>query len=383
MSYQPETWTTSSNDLSISICDSEGKITFNPLMTYAIFGDSEQIFGYKDLKINLAFDSITFLPYLRIDYSEKLNDDVEDIQKKLLEFLPDDTVVQNEVKWVDTFNKEQTILPDYTTLFHKIDNYNIKNQNFTIYKTNFAIEYSIKLLKRLQIFVLLYIEAGSYIDTSDLNWDLFLVVNDETKKIIGFSTTYSYFKYKGAKEFDSTDKISKRNKISQFIILPPYQGSHHGYKLYESIVNHWLNDSLIEDIVVEDPNESFDNLRYKLDFKRLFNDGLFNKLPKSIDGLNKSWFIENSKLYKIEINQFKKLVEIAYIFQNNIKLARLLIKKRLYEKNKDGLDELDDSIKKDKLQTAFEAIKGDYNDIIKSLKLDSNDDGPLLKKIKV
>lgn len=372
MSYNPEVWTVSSNEaLKISIADDQGYVSFQPLFTYPIFGDAEQIFGYKDLKIDLVFDSVTFLPFVKVSFKEKLNDEVDDITAKILEFLPKSTIVDDEAKWVDTFKKEQEELIDYNKEFELINTYNVKNEEFSIYKANFQNSpKAIELMKRLQIFVLLFIEAGSYIDTSDELWDLFILVSRKSNKILGFSTAYSYFKYNGALEFDSNAEIKKRNKISQFVVLPPYQKSQHGSSLYNSIISYWSGNSLVEEITIEDPNEKFDDLRYRNDFKRLFEEGFINQLPKNLKAIDNKWFLTNAAKYKIELNQFKKLVEIGYLYNSeNTKLARLLIKKRLYEKNRDGLVELELAIRNDKLQTAYESIRQEYDRLIDSIRV--------------
>ncbi len=389
MSYNPEVWTISSNEaLKVSIADDQGYVSFPPLFTYPIFGDSEQIFGYKDLKIDLVFDSITFLPFLKVSYKEKLNDEVDDVTAKLLEFLPKSTIVDDEVEWVDAFKKEQEELIDYNKEFELINTYNVKNEEFSIFKTSFQSTErektkAVDLMKRLQIFVLLFIEAGSYIDTSDELWDLFILVSNKTKKILGFSTAYSYFKYNGAIEFDSNPNVKKRNKISQFVVLPPYQKTQHGSSLYNSIISYWNGNELVEEITVEDPNEKFDDLRYRNDFKRLFEEGFINQLPKNLKTIDNKWFITNANKFKIELNQFKKLVEIGYLYTENIKLARLLIKKRLYEKNRDGLVELELAIRNDKLQTAYESIKQEYDRLIDSIRVRAVNDIGSSKKQKV
>lgn len=387
MSYNPDTWTFSSNEaLQISIADSNGSFAFKPLFTYPIFGDSEQIFGYKDLEIKLIFETQTFLPLLIVKYSEKLNDDVDDVEAKLLEFLPESTIVNDEPKWIAQFQKEQKQLK--YDKYEVVDSYSSKTRgeirDFEVVKTKFGDPFTTELNKRLQIFVLLFIEAGSYIDTSDDLWDLYLILGTKEKDIVGFATTYSYFKYNGFEEFDASTDYKKRNKISQFVVLPPYQNSTHGSQLYNAIVEHWTKDPLIEEITIEDPNEKFDDLRYRNDFKRLFEVGFLSNLPKDFSQLTNQWFKDNAKLYKIELQQFKKLVEIGYLYNNqNLKLARLLIKRRLYEKNKDGLLELDVPVRNDKLQTAYESIKADYQRLLESVRLRDNFDDRVIKKQKI
>jgi histone acetyltransferase 1 len=45
--------------------------TFNPRHTYSIFGEEEQIFGYKDLKVSLRFRANDMRPHLKTSYSKK------------------------------------------------------------------------------------------------------------------------------------------------------------------------------------------------------------------------------------------------------------------------------------------------------------------------
>lgn len=370
-SYDPETWTVSSNDaLKISIADDQGYVSFQPLFTYPIFGDSEQIFGYKDLSIQLVFHHSTFLPFLKVKYSEKLNDEVDDVLAKLLTFLPESTVVDNEELWVDTFTAEEAKLKDTKRIL--VDQYTVNDEKFSVFKHKFDNDYSVELNKRLQILVLLFIEAGSYIDTNDELWDLFIVMKNDT--IVGFTTSYSYFKYNGGVEFDSSAEIKRRNKISQFVILPNHQNGSHGSQLYNSVVSCWLQDPAVEEICVEDPNEKFDDLRYRNDFKRLFEQSFIKKLPMNITTLTNTWFREQAGKYKLELNQFKKVVEIGYLYNDNVKLGRLVIKKRLFEKNREGLVDMEVAVRNDKLQTAYESIKQDYMRIIGSLRLRGGDE---------
>lgn len=246
---RPETWTTSTNDaLTISLVDENGAVKFKPAFTYPIYGDAEQVFGYKNLQIFLAFDSITMKPFLNVKYDEKLNTDIPDVQKALLAKLPkDDVILKDEAKWVDAFTKEQETfsLPDKDTI---IDEYNIGDESFTVYKVSLQVDAVKRIHRRLQIFTLLFIEAASYIDESDPSWEVVITFNKRTKQCIGYATTYQFWRYLGSETFDmsSVDDRKSRAKISQFLILPPYQGKGHGKYLYTAIFKHWLADQLLK-----------------------------------------------------------------------------------------------------------------------------------------
>ena len=66
---------------------------FHPQFTYPVFGDEEQIFGYRDLRINLAFNATDMRPNLNISYGKKFKTvgetEAVDIDAILREFLPE------------------------------------------------------------------------------------------------------------------------------------------------------------------------------------------------------------------------------------------------------------------------------------------------------
>jgi histone acetyltransferase 1 len=75
--------------------DSQGlkSITkFNPKFTYSIFGDEEQVFGYKGLRINLRFNACDMRPNVQIEYDKKFKavgeTEPTDIAAVLSDFLP-------------------------------------------------------------------------------------------------------------------------------------------------------------------------------------------------------------------------------------------------------------------------------------------------------
>lgn len=63
--------------------------------------------------------------------------------------------------------------------------------------------------------------------------------------------------------------LPRRARISQFIILPPFQGKGVGALLYDTIFEHYIADAATKEITVEDPNEDFDLLRDLCDLKYL------------------------------------------------------------------------------------------------------------------
>lgn len=383
--FQPAIWTTSSNNaLKISLV-SDNAIQFTPAFTYPIYGDSEQIFGYQDLVIHLAFDSITFKPFLNVKYSAKLDEESDDVEGKLLGFLPkEDVVLKDEVKWVDCFQKEQKSysLPPSDFL---IGDYVQDGEEFSVYRTSIADPAAKKLHRRVQIFSLLFIEAASYIDEEDPNWEIFWLFNKASKQCIGYVSTYKLWHYTGSDSFDKPDNMKYRGRISQFIIFPPYQGKGHGSHLYESVFSHWLKDTSVTEITVEDPNENFDDLRDRNDLQRLYESGFFDQVPKTGD-ISQDWIETKRFEFKIEKRQFNRLIEMI-LMHNNSPQFRLQVKRRLYVKNYDNLVDMPQAECKDALQKSFLLLADDYKRIISSCKFgkrknDIGDSNACAKKIK-
>lgn len=364
--FKPESWTTSSTQaLKISLVG-ENAIQFPPVLTHPIFGQSEQIFGYKDLVIHLVFDSITMKPFFNFKFSEKLeNTEVDDIKKNLLKFLPEgDTIFKDENKWIDCFEQERLSynLPDPTK---KIFEYSIGDETFEIYRLNISDPFCRKLHDRIQVLSLLFIDGASYIDPTDSNWDIFWTFNQSTKQCIGYSTTYKYWTYINGKEFDKEDNNKFRAKISQFLILPPYQNKGHGSNLYNSITSQWVNDPSIIEITIEDPNEGFDDMRDRCDLLKLKDAGVFESVNNELSN-NKENMKKNNKC-KIESRQFSRLVEMICLYEN-LAIFEDLVKSRLYKKNYDALVTMDKDDQKEALEKAFLLNKDNYYTILSSCK---------------
>lgn len=360
-------------------------ITFPPKFTYPIFGDSEQIFGYKNLRIDLAFDCLSLKPLLTYKFSEKLSEDVKKIEDIVSPFLPkDDFILKSETKWLDAIDSEAFQLPKEKI----IKTYFEEDNKFDIYKFKLSDDkVGMRLHLRMQIFVLLYIEAGSYIDSKDPLWDLYVIyrtVKGGTKPtFVGFSTTYEHFHYEGFEKHDSKNvsEMKFRGKISQFVILPPFQSQGHGKRLYEEIADRWLKDERCMEITVEDPSEEFDDLRDRCDVQRLLNAEIINQLTAL--PIDNKWKNDIRKTVKIRKRQFDRCLEMCLVWlitnkkgdwigNLNEKGLRLEIKKRVYLKNKDSLDELELPDLRDKLQGAFERVREDYDRVVDKISFDAD-----------
>ncbi|KAH6661296.1 histone acetyl transferase HAT1-like protein [Truncatella angustata] len=308
-----EEWTVGANDaLTISLVrqgDSGLKKmeSFNPKFTYPIFGEHETIFGYKGLKINLQYNASDMRPNASVTSTKKFQtvSEVEafDVVGTLKEYLPG-VAFQKKADFELAVNQ----LPSsWSPPGEQIKTFQRKGETYGVWKGSLADEAVKQLVKRIQVLVLFYIEGGSYIgedaegkdepDYSLARWNVYFLYKYQTRDdgrtdyvFHGYSTVYNFWLFQSPTppstpptlihpsvddtwELPEGDlpyvEIPHRARISQFVILPPYQGKGCGAMLYNTIFETHLNNPTTKEITVEDPNEAFDLLRDLCDMKYL------------------------------------------------------------------------------------------------------------------
>ncbi|KAL9080635.1 MAG: hypothetical protein Q9157_000611 [Trypethelium eluteriae] len=215
-----------------------------------------------------------------------------------------------------------------------------------------------------------------------------------------------------------------RERISQFLIFPPFRGRAHGTQLYNAMISLFLADPSCLEITVEDPNEAFDDLRDYSDLSRLLKNSAIPshladatvapdfqdlkidektakdailKLPKNrqdavpLESLidMKSWNGIH-RASKIHHREFDRLVEMHLLtsippshrsasriaYKHNAPQAkdreyyfwRCLVKERLKIHNRDSLADLEDGEKDERLNEAVTNVQNDYERILETVR---------------
>ncbi|PKK71404.1 histone acetyltransferase type B catalytic subunit [Rhizophagus irregularis] len=366
-----------------------------PMFTYSIFGDKEQIYGYKNLEITLKFSSGSFATYFDVRYSDKIPDVsstsiADNVIDKVKTLIPNDYITNFDT-FLQTVNENAY---SFKPMGEKITEYRLeegKDIIYEIYRATFNTPRFKEYHKRFQILVLFYIEAGTYIE-EDEKWETMLLF--ERKRIgdkyiyslVGFCTMYNYYFYKREEcvnnNIDRTNNkvpVSERVnegkvipedirlRISQFLIFPHVQGKGHGSKLYQTIYKYVLSNSRIKELAVEIPNDSFEVIRDKNDLLYLREQKAFEGLAapvdkKTIDSLRRKYKLNKRQLLRcLEIELLRKLNKsdaAAY------KAYRLQVKERLYNWNKEILKDIDRDERIEKLEETFKSLVEEYQDIL-------------------
>jgi histone acetyltransferase 1 len=331
----PEEWAIDSNEaVEISLLGplASNPLQFHPDYTYPIFGDTETIYGYKGLAINLLFARWDMRGSVKINWDRKINPNLgveaEDILETLKEYLPEG-IVQALTLTLDFLYDENDFElhlanPSFDPPGEKIESYTVNSNLYTVYRSTLKDPNTFALAVRLQIFVLLFIEGGSYIEISDDKWNIYTLFAssghansryekkpDQVPTLAGYATIYPYhYHEKGFPTANDTifyDSIFKsssdeagpttcRLRLSQFLILPPFQRAGHGGKFYDIILKYARADPDVLEIGVEDPSDAFEDLRDRRDLQFLEGLGVFKDVEAPV---SKSWIETMRKKYKM------------------------------------------------------------------------------------
>ncbi|KAF3938252.1 hypothetical protein ABW19_dt0205481 [Dactylella cylindrospora] len=391
-----EKWTTSSNEaIKIALVppssfNASDQITraFNPSFTYQLF-ESETIYGYENLSVNLSFRQDDMSPSLDIKYSNRLNlekgpDGIDDVEEVFRERLPEDTSSTLDVS-DSTFTPPGKLVNQYTK----------DDKTFEIYHSNLSDPQTRQLIENMQILVLFFIEAANTLQLDDEEWtidrwDVLFVyerLQGDQFSFIGYCTVHKFYFWRGGPaklpDFHTLAELPAfpdeyRARISQFLILPPYQKQGHGRDLYDLIIRLYLENPQTKEITVEDPSEKFEDMRDARDFVRLRDLAIVSSenTEKLLEGKNsnKEYLTEKRAAVKMPQRQFDRMIEALLLEQilkfDSSKQAKLLerytlcVKDRLYRHNKDVLMQIEKDERKVKLDETYSNVFEDYEKLL-------------------
>jgi len=342
------------------------EVTFHPEFTHQIFGDEEIIFGYKKVSIQLYFTTGSLKPYFTFKVSGKCKGSEEpltDIDAAVKEWLPENDFLTDLDRFRQCVVKDKQ---DFRPIGENITEYNHRsdpNRSFIVTKGTSETPDLLNFHRRFQTFSILEIDASRFLD-EDPHWDFFYLfekVNEDGAiryNSVGYVTVYPFYVY--------PDYL--RPRISQFLILRPYQKQGHGSRLYEAVFQHYSADPKMIDITVEDPAEGFQNMRRLCDVRYLTKAGLLTEPPLQL--LSKKEKLEElHKKSKLNLRQLTICLEILAFKEakkDDVKKLRLLIKERIFKED-DGIEALERDARFQALDQKYQEISISYRNLVKSL----------------
>uniref|UniRef100_A0A674P267 Histone acetyltransferase type B catalytic subunit n=1 Tax=Takifugu rubripes TaxID=31033 RepID=A0A674P267_TAKRU len=362
--------------------------TFHPEYSHQLFGDDEVAFGYKGLQIQLFYTAGNLSTLFKVKYSLKVTDtfdcvEPDDIEGKIRGIIPAG-FTSNTDDFVSLLEKEANFKP-FGTLLHT---YTVHNEEageltYQIHKADITCPGFQEYHERLQTFLMWFIETASFIDSDDDRWDFFLVFEKYNKDgetlyaTVGYMTVYNYYVY--------PDKT--RPRVSQMLILPPFQGEGHGAQLLEAVHRFYCGLPKVQDITAEDPSENYVKLRdfvlsklcqslpaFAVDKLPLgFSDEMVKEAQDKLK-INKVWYHSAvnyhliSTLMHCEGIQPYEITEPLGVFvqKNQRELAKM--KKCLRpEELVSHMGQMDTRTQHEELEKSYQIIVEDYRRIIERL----------------
>uniref|UniRef100_A0A7N6A763 Histone acetyltransferase type B catalytic subunit n=1 Tax=Anabas testudineus TaxID=64144 RepID=A0A7N6A763_ANATE len=227
--------------------------TFHPEYSHQIFGDDEVAFGYKGLQIQLFYTAGNLSTLFKVKYSSKVTEtfdcvEPDEVEGKIREIIPAGFTCNTD-DFVSLLEKEANFKP-FGTLLHTytVHSEEAGDLTYQIHKADITCPGFQEYHERLQTFLMWFIETASFIDADDDRWDFFLVFEKYNKDgetlyaTVGYMTVYNYYVY--------PDKT--RPRVSQMLILPPFQGEGHGAQLLEAVHRFYCNQPCLDIYTLRD-----------------------------------------------------------------------------------------------------------------------------------
>lgn len=268
-------------------------LCIDPVDLNNFFDDEEgKIYGYQGLEITVWFSIVSFQAYADIVF-ESTSDGGKGITdlKSALQNIFAETLVDNKDEFLQTFSKDVnfigSLVADGEVLYPKdSSNGQFFSSNFHLQADNSDLEVfrlamdnmaGRNLYSRLVPLALLLIDGSSPIDVSDPRWELYVLVQKNNGQLgqthptlLGFAALYRFYHYPD----------SSRLRLSQILILPPYQRKGFGCFLLEVLNNVAISEN-VYDFTIEEPLSQLLQMRTCIDVKRLRGFGPIQEAVES------------------------------------------------------------------------------------------------------
>ncbi|KAJ7559196.1 hypothetical protein O6H91_04G074000 [Diphasiastrum complanatum] len=264
--------------------DSQGEDNgndFSPTFVEEFF-EGGRIYGYRGLRIDIWLHDSTFLAYAEVRYDSKLQvngsrkgtKDVEAILKEIF----GESLIMDRGTFIERLANAGNYFRDLITAHGDVvatwesspapsssaGNLQGHVKHCEIVRMEIHDPSLREWRSSLSPLVLLFIEGGRPID-SDPQWEIFVATekhkgSERSCKVTGFCNVFRFYHYPD----------SMRLRISQILVLPPYQQKGYGFHLLESVNKVALQRGCF-DVNMEEPSEKLQELRDCMDSLRLLS----------------------------------------------------------------------------------------------------------------
>ncbi|KAJ7973739.1 Histone acetyltransferase type B catalytic subunit [Quillaja saponaria] len=252
--------------------------TITPVDLNSFFDDDEKIYGYQGLEITIWISSISFHAFADITF-QGTSDGGKGITdlRSALQTIFAETLLESKDEFLRTFSTDNNYIRSTVSsgqiLQHKASNQSICDSdshseaaisNAEVVRMVVGNRVTGHLYSRLIPLVLLLVDGSSPIDVTDPRWELYLMIQKksdqqgEMQRLIGFTAVYRFYHYPDG----------SRLRLSQILVLPPYQHKGYGRYLLEVLNDVAISENVF-DLTVEEPLDHLQHVRSCVDTVRL------------------------------------------------------------------------------------------------------------------
>ncbi|XP_034699922.1 histone acetyltransferase type B catalytic subunit [Vitis riparia] len=248
----------------------------DPVDLNSFFEEDGKIYGYQGLKITVWINSISFHSYADITF-QSTSDGGKGITdlKSALQTIFAETLVETKDDFLQTFSTERhyirsmvsngEILQHKASIGHSSNSGRAEDSDLEVIRMVMGNMAAGHLYSRLIPLVLLLVDGSNPIDIDDPRWEIYLLVQKKAVGeedfhyiLLGFTAVYRFYHYPD----------SSRLRISQILVLPPYQHKGYGHNLLEVLYSVAISED-VHDLTVEEPLDYFQHVRTCVDTPRL------------------------------------------------------------------------------------------------------------------
>lgn len=294
--------------------------SFNPVMSHQIFGENEQIFGYIKPQLKILYCSSTLATYINFKFQEKLDSEkyegvkCDEVLKKVIFNTLKSSYTNNIDKFSVSIQEQEKFKPYGVKMYSytRTCKFSDKCRTFEVYKADVTVPGFLDYHNKMQSFIKWFVDGASFIDVDDDKWDFFVLYEKEVEcgetsfHFVGYSTCYRFYAY--------PDKT--RPRISQVLILPPYQRHGHCAELIKAIYHEYVSRKNVLDMTAEDPSEDFQRVRDFVDASNCKTLPQFNS-PLIHTSSIKSQCQAAVKKFKINKRQARRVADILKLYNTN------------------------------------------------------------------
>uniref|UniRef100_A0A2C9H6G4 Histone acetyltransferase type B catalytic subunit n=1 Tax=Anopheles minimus TaxID=112268 RepID=A0A2C9H6G4_9DIPT len=301
------------------------KLRFAPQMAHQIFGESESIFGYRGLKIEIMASAGPLDLYFDISYTKKVEDlrteglKSDNVMKSLADMVEDGCFYTNldEFKRIHAaksaaFRPHGSKVDEFT---YPLDGRDTETRTFEVYVSSAENAEYMKFHTRLEMFSFWYIDGFSRVEIDPL-WLFFTVYerygadnNNESATNDAANVRYATVGYVSVYQYYSYPK-NIRPRVSQILILPPFQK----LGIAARLINHTTYEYFrkkdnVTDITFEEPIDVIQHIRSVVDAKRCKELSAFAP-DKLLAGFSQEMLRQARATYLINPKQCRVVYEI-------------------------------------------------------------------------